>query len=58
MNVKDVEQCCNEGDPITIIEYDLGSLGTKKFKVCKNHIRKSPWNKHIISQVKFDDSLD
>jgi len=54
MNVGDDEQCCNDGDPITIIEYDLGSLGTRKFKVCKKHINKEPWNKHIISQNKID----
>ena len=57
MKFNEQEQCCNE-KPIAIIKYDLGSLGTKKFKVCKNHIRKSPWNKHIISQVKFGESFD
>ena len=57
MKQKINDRCCTEA-PHAIIEYDLGSLGTKKFKVCKNHIRKSPWNKHIVSQVKFGDSLD
>jgi len=57
MTYEELEQCCNQ-KPIAIVEYELDSLGTKKFKVCKNHIRKSPWNKHIVSQVKFGDSLD
>ena len=48
MNFENTEQCC-EQKPIVEVEYDLGSLGKRKFKVCEKHIQKDPWNRHIIS---------
>ena len=53
MNFENTEQCCNNPS-IFLIEYDLGSLGTKKFKVCNEHMRKKAWNQHIVSQIKID----
>lgn len=48
------EQCCNQ-KPIAIVEYDLGSLGKRIFKVCNFHIKKEPWNRHIISSMEISD---
>ena len=48
MRINELEQCCNQ-KPIVIIEYDLGSLGTKQFKICKKHIHMDPWNRYILS---------
>lgn len=45
----DTLRCCNN-HPTVIVEYDVGSLGKRKFLVCSIHIRKEPWNKHILSQ--------
>ena len=53
MNLKEIDQCCRLL-PVAIIEYNLGTLGTRKFKVCDYHIKKEPWNKHIISQIRID----
>lgn len=57
MKQKIIDRCCNESSH-AIIEYDLGSLGTRKFKVCAKHINIEPWNKHIISQTRLGDSND
>lgn len=57
MNFENTEQCCKQR-AIVIIEYDLGSLGTKKFRVCKKHRRQANWNSHIVSQVELGESID
>ena len=44
--------CCNDV-PIIVIEFDVGSFGTRKFKVCKKHLQTEPWNKYIVSQEKL-----
>ena len=48
MKQNNLEQCCNQ-KPIAIVEYDLGSLGKKKFKVCQKHFHKDPWNRYMLS---------
>ena len=52
-----MNSCCNEKHVI-IIEFDVGSLGTRKFKVCKKHLQIEPWNKYILSQEKFGNNDD
>ncbi len=52
MNKENLEQCCIN-KPILIVEYDVGILGKRKFKVCQEHIRKKPWNQHIITQIQL-----
>ena len=49
--------CCNDTS-ITVLEFDVGSLGTRKFMVCKKHLQTEPWNKYIVSQEKIGDDLD
>ena len=36
--------CCTKL-PAALIEYDLGSLGSRKYKVCSDHLKKAPWNR-------------
>lgn len=50
-----MNSCCGN-IPVAINEYDVGSLGTQKFKVCKKHLQTEPWNKHIVSQEKLGDT--
>ena len=57
MSSNQISKCC-KNESIVINEYDLGSLGKTKFKVCNKHLSKSPWNKHIISQIELGDSID
>lgn len=48
-----IPSCCGDLS-VTIREYDLGSLGTRKFKVCQKHLQNEPWNKYVISEEKID----
>jgi len=45
----DMIKCCSEKTKY-IVKYDLGSLGSRTFHVCKKHINEQPWNRYILSQ--------
>lgn len=52
---EEILKCCKV-EPALIVEYNLGSLGTRKYRVCDKHINTSPWNMHIISTKKIGDN--
>jgi len=49
-----ISTCCKKIS-VVLVEYDIGSLGIRTFKVCQEHLQKEPWNKFIISTKNIGD---